>query len=518
MKKVFTVLMVCFAYVNVLFAQQGPIITEFSFRSPVIGSDSLEFIELYNPTNQVLNMRDYLLIVNNNNIMPFHQLHDVKLLPKEVLVLGMQGASMQTIYNMSFGHRFFVGSDVLPDQQGSIVLTDIDRNVVDSVYYNILQMPVADEDKSHSFVLCDLEADNANPSAWSLSSTAILNSDLSPRTINGKSLYASPGFLECLPNVIDFTPYPSNDFCMDAIELHPDTICLPIAGSINNATQEFAIHQCRNIHEHAAEVWYKFMATDTQATIHLAGIGYMDAVIELFSGSCNNLTVMKCVQETYVSPGNIDKEEILIANELEIGETYYIRVYDYYAPNAYGSDFEICLLAPSTINPCDTMDMTASFVHCENRIYAMIYGEMVPPYEVIWSDGSIGDSIAVDSIIGISSATIVTANGCTQFYDFIGNYNYMPCPHVNKLNDILKLQVVPNPAKTNAYLNLESTLPLQTMLSIYNVTGQLMHSESVFVEGTMAFVLNISDYQSGIYMIQLKNDYGTSTEKLIIME
>ena len=72
--------------------------------------------------------------------------------------------------------------------------------------------------------------------------------------------------------------------------------------------------------------------------------------------------------------------------------------------------------------------------------------------------------------------------------------------------------VYPNPIKHNIMIeNINFTI---NSIDIYNVTGQLVMSEYV---NSMNTVLNISDLEKGIYLLDIKSN-NTSIKRKIIIE
>lgn len=130
--------------------------------------------------------------------------------------------------------------------------------------------------------------------------------------------------LEILPN----TKAPANDECINAISLTVGQTCIPYNGTSAYATQSrpgLAFPNSLNYPTVADDdVWFSFVAKSTHHKIVLdreINFDYL-GVMELFSGTCNNLTP---VQGLYNSGGN--KFDIDAPN-LVIGQKYYIRVYD----------------------------------------------------------------------------------------------------------------------------------------------------------------------------------------------
>lgn len=132
----------------------------------------------------------------------------------------------------------------------------------------------------------------------------------------------------------------SND-CLTAVTLTSSADCTsPISGSTAGFTQSASIPVCIGTPDD--DGWYKFVANATSHFITVNGSSSYDAVIQAFSGTCATLTSLGCVDNSLVSGS-----EALNLTGLTIGNTYYIRVYDYYAGSGSGT-FSICLTGPAT--------------------------------------------------------------------------------------------------------------------------------------------------------------------------
>ena len=147
---------------------------------------------------------------------------------------------------------------------------------------------------------------------------------------------------------------PQNDECANAITLQSSVNCNPIDGTVNNATHDngFNPGSCDNYSGTplGAGVFYKFVATNTQHTITVDPQGDLDAVLVLYHGTdCNSLQEVACMD----APGGSGVITTLTADNLTVGDTYYIRVYDYGSLNASNGDFSICVTNPSSTSTED---------------------------------------------------------------------------------------------------------------------------------------------------------------------
>ena len=116
-------------------------------------------------------------------------------------------------------------------------------------------------------------------------------------------------------------PPPANDNCASAKPLvscgSPDSISL-----LTGATQSLAAGSCGGTA--GDDVWYSFVADATTMYITTKGFGGYDPVVEVRSGSCNG-TELDCVDLS-----GSDAFEDISVSFLTVGQTYYVRVYDYY--------------------------------------------------------------------------------------------------------------------------------------------------------------------------------------------
>lgn len=154
-------------------------------------------------------------------------------------------------------------------------------------------------------------------------------------------------------------PPPSNNECATATSLTVNVGCVTTAGTTEGATQSMA--GCSG--DADDDVWYSFVATNAQQTVTVTPTtANLDFVFQVFSGSCASLTTESCVDLTFTD----DPETSQIVG-LTAGQTYYVRVYDYYAGSA--GTFTICVTGPATAvpsndNPCTALSLPTITSNC----------------------------------------------------------------------------------------------------------------------------------------------------------
>ncbi|MCB9168897.1 MAG: T9SS type A sorting domain-containing protein [Flavobacteriales bacterium] len=147
---------------------------------------------------------------------------------------------------------------------------------------------------------------------------------------------------------------PSNDDCANAVAVTPGAWCNFTYYSSESATESMPGIDCNGFTGTANDdVWFSFVATSTTMAIGAQGAedgdgdqySGFDAVIELFSGTCGNLTSLDCADATLSG-----EAEELVASGLTVGETYYVRVYDWYDGYYYLPTFGFCVVDGPSIN------------------------------------------------------------------------------------------------------------------------------------------------------------------------
>jgi hypothetical protein len=147
---------------------------------------------------------------------------------------------------------------------------------------------------------------------------------------------------------------PANDDCAGAIALPVNDWCNFQYFTGVGGTETVPAITCNAFTGSADDdVWFSFVATATDLTIAAQGTddgdgdvntGY-DAVMELYSGACGTGTSEACADATL---GN--ELEQIDATGLTVGNTYWVRVYDWYDAPWPDHTFGICVSTSSQVN------------------------------------------------------------------------------------------------------------------------------------------------------------------------
>jgi predicted RNase H-like HicB family nuclease len=134
---------------------------------------------------------------------------------------------------------------------------------------------------------------------------------------------------------------PVNDNCSGAYALSTATTCSSVSGTTQNATQSLPAISCGGFTSGGSlDVWYSFTADNTTATVTVVGSSDIDAVVEVLSGTCGSQTNVSCADATT----NAGTETVSLTG-LTIGNTYFIRVYDYGTTLSTTFTFDICVVS-----------------------------------------------------------------------------------------------------------------------------------------------------------------------------
>lgn len=132
---------------------------------------------------------------------------------------------------------------------------------------------------------------------------------------------------------------PANAYCDGAIELATSDACAPVTGTVEHAAAAGNPGSSCAGGDASDGVWYSFVATSSANDITVAPSDQLVAVIELFAGACPDPAPLMC---TYGNDFGLSVT--LSATGLMVGETYLIRISDWYAGTPRSSTFEICVV------------------------------------------------------------------------------------------------------------------------------------------------------------------------------
>ena len=168
------------------------VITEIYYNPPEAGTDTLEFIEIYNNGEVPVNLSGYTLSSAVTFTFP-----SVNINPGEYTVVAYNPSAMLH----TFGLTALQWTGGLNNDGELILLKNSSGLTIDSVYFDdAAPWPTTPDGTGPSLMLCNPNADNAIGSNWQASQHFVMNNGA------GSPIYATPGYSECVfPPVAEFT-------------------------------------------------------------------------------------------------------------------------------------------------------------------------------------------------------------------------------------------------------------------------------------------------------------------------
>lgn len=190
MKKLFSTLFLAAGLTAAAYAQApnfGLQITEIMYNSPESGTDSLEFIELYNGGNAPLDVSGYKVNIGTSGNPRLTFPAGTTLAPHAVIILALNDSTFASVYGVAPDYKL-AGSG-LGNNGSTITVVNANDATVTSVSYVNTWFP-ATAGNGASLNRCNFSEDVNTAAAWAASTTSV------GTAINGKDLLASPGASE----------------------------------------------------------------------------------------------------------------------------------------------------------------------------------------------------------------------------------------------------------------------------------------------------------------------------------
>ncbi len=224
---------------------------------------------------------------------------------------------------------------------------------------------------------------------------------------------------------------PSNDYCgsATALSVYGNTCGSTATSDVNGATQSAAPTACDGFSStNANDVWFTFTATSTAHTITVVPSVGMDAVVDLRNG-CPG-TSIDCED----AGGGEGSTEVLQAIGLTIGNTYYVRAYDYTGANnpPTTSSFTICVTTPCS-QPFKPI-IAGNNIFCSGQSSQLSIDNPCSGCTYTWSNGGTGTAAIVTAT---GNYTVTATNNCGSVSsDPYGvTVNPTPQPVINNLSN-----------------------------------------------------------------------------------
>lgn len=186
MRRFLPILLFLFA---ALYAHSQIVITELSYNPPEDGTDSLEYIELYNAGNQSVNLEGYKFTRGIT-----HTFESVTINAGQYLLIVVKSTSFEAVYGIS---AMQWASGALNNGGERVTLADANgTEIVDFTLSDIAPWPTIMEGTDgdgRSIELCNPLADPNDGNNWKVSENDLMI------VINGKNIYGTPGVDNSIP-------------------------------------------------------------------------------------------------------------------------------------------------------------------------------------------------------------------------------------------------------------------------------------------------------------------------------
>ncbi|MDQ3016728.1 MAG: lamin tail domain-containing protein, partial [Bacteroidota bacterium] len=217
----YTILFALFTYQ----AQSQVIINEISYNPPESGTDSLEYIEIFNAGAQQVDLTGWYFDGVEDT------LPTIQLLPGDFFVTAVRASAMFNVFGISNVHEWSAGG--LNNSGELLVLYDAGGNVVDSVRFaDGDPWPTEPDGNGPSLELSDPASDNNDGANWHFSGngTGII--------INGNEVFGTPGAV----NSDGGTTGPAVTVTMANLQFEPPHIVIAIGDSVRWVNNEQDFH------------------------------------------------------------------------------------------------------------------------------------------------------------------------------------------------------------------------------------------------------------------------------------
>jgi hypothetical protein len=154
------------------------IITEIYYNPPESGSDSLEFIEIYNSDTVGVNLKDYSIKSAID-----YTFEDITIESEEYIVVAKDSVAILNTFDVNVCEW---SSGGLNNTSEIVELLNPNGKLIDSVKYSNKSPWVDANGTGYSLVLCNYNFDNSLPESWVLSSNYVDTNS------NGNKIWASP--------------------------------------------------------------------------------------------------------------------------------------------------------------------------------------------------------------------------------------------------------------------------------------------------------------------------------------
>ncbi len=495
MKKIYLTLVALIGVFGCFQAQSDLVITEISYNPAESGTDSTEYIEVYNNGSAPIDLTGYT--ITNGVVFSFPSM---SLSAGDYMVIAVDSMAMFNTYGYSGAYEWASGG--LSNGGEPIRIADGSNNTIDTLRYDDANSwPTSPDGGGPSLVLCDPNSDNTLPANWVASATSV------GIVVNGQDVYGSPGAADdaCTPSCdtyatvsetacVSFTS-PSGNYTWTSSGSYNDTIpnaaacdsIITVNLTINSPSTGTDVQTACDSY-----TWIDgntYTANNSTATHTLTNAVGCDSVVTL-NLTINSSSTGTDVQTACDSYTWIDGNTYTASNNTA---THTLT-------NAVGCDSVVTL--DLTI---ETVDVTTT--QNGNVITANATGATYQWIDCDNGDAPIAGETNQDFAASVDGnyAVIVTEGNCTDTSDCVMIIGF----GIDELRMDL-VSMYPNPADEMVTLELENLMNLE--IKILDVTGKQV--SAVNIANTSKVELPVDYLSEGTYFIHVRSEEGYQVLKL----
>lgn len=172
-----------------------------------------------------------------------------------------------------------------------------------------------------------------------------------------------------------------------------------------------------------------------------------------------------------------------------------------------------------TINPLPEVFIGNDTTICAH-LALEVSVEDQPGYTYLWSDGTTGTSIMVDSTgtgLGTKAIWLKVTNENECSYTDTMNITFKDCTGIDEIEDNITVNIYPNPNNGKFRLHINSKEKSTVTIQIYNPAGRLIYQKKdLVIQDEFIENVELNMVSAGIYSIFITNKNFVKTQKLII--
>jgi len=484
MKKTLLTLLAC---LSILIAAQAQIvITEIMYNPPEAGTDSLEYIELYNRTGSAVDVSNWTFAQGFVFTFPAGS----SIGANQYITIARSASAFEAAFGTTPTYIWEMGG-ALTNSGEDVVLHNGNGAQIDSVdYKNAAPWPTEPAGNGPSLVLCDPNADNNIATNWQAATTH------TGVFVDSKEILANPGAGATCGSAPSFparsiaqvTNVNANTGVADSVGID-----LTITGTVygvnlrgTNGLQFTVIDDSNNgvaVFSQTDNLGYTVQEGDR---ISLSG----------FLGQFNGLLQMLPNTITKLSSGNSLVNPITVTKADESTESSLIRILNLHLVNpaawdTTGNTAGFTVRAVSSTNTADTID-----IRVDNN--TNLYLQPVPPQPF--------------NLTGIGGQ-FDSSNPFTSGYQvsprYLADISTLVATHEADFS--AEVLLTPNPAST--YLSVRSALSFDRV-RIIAATGTLVRTLN---QADLSNQINIANLPAGTYFLRFEKDGGVWTTRFVKM-